>query len=314
MKVLYLSLLLVMALVPDASGQALSEHVITTLNPGAPPKKPGEAEFLVAPGGGAFEVPVRTGEICILTFPDELTTSAIRSSDLFEVKSWNKDSVAVRALPNATTSTLAVVTQSGVVKVNVTLRVVGAGEEALTLVRFRAVSAEEAFEARLTAEVAKRVAPLQAKLDERARELEETIAARSARAVQDASLLRAETLSFRAHARNDQHVIAHVERALLLGDDAYVFFELENRSPAPYRLARAQLREGASVVSGEVRLRGALADKAPAVLGVVRAGTTAHGVVLLRGASKLRKRSLTLAISDLEGRGAFEVSRGISLP
>lgn len=318
MKGPWIALTVLLSATAPAVGQPVASNVAPPTAPsqGTPraDKKPGEAEFLVAPGGGAFDVPVRIEEICILTFPDELTMSAIKSSEMFEVNAWNKDSVAVRALPKATTATLAIVTKSGAVKVNVTLRVVGRDVDAFTLVRFRAVSAEEALEARVAAEVAKRIAPMQAKLDEVAKKLEETIVTRSTRAVQDASLVRADTLSLGAHGRNDQHVVAHVERALLLGDDAFLFFEVENRSPAPYRLVRAQVLAGGVVVSQDPRLRAAAPDKDPAVLGVVRAGASVRGVVTLRGISKLRKKSLTLALADVGGKGAFEVTRGISLP
>lgn len=91
MKALWLASFLLAASAQPSVGQPAATTV-------APAKKPGEAEFLVAPGGGAFEVPVRIAEICILTFPDELTMSAIKSSEMFEVNAWNK--VSPRGTPS----------------------------------------------------------------------------------------------------------------------------------------------------------------------------------------------------------------------
>ena len=64
----------------------------------------------------------------------------------------------------AKTTTLAVATTSATVKVNLTLTVVAPDKPAFTLVRFKPVSAEEAFEAQLKVAVDQRVAPLQAEL------------------------------------------------------------------------------------------------------------------------------------------------------
>src|SRR5262245_31046103 len=100
-----------------------------------------EAEFLVPPQGGAFEVPLHAGAVCILSFAEKLAKQALASSPAFEIKAWGEDGVAVRAISTAAkATTLAVATSSGAVKVNLTLTVVGPDKPAYTLVRFKGVS------------------------------------------------------------------------------------------------------------------------------------------------------------------------------
>jgi hypothetical protein len=127
-----------------------------------PTKRKGETEVLVAPGGGAVELPIHAGAVCILSFPEKMASSALASSRDLEVKSWGGEGVAVRASEGAKPATLALATASGGIKVNVTLRIVAESEDAFTLVRFKAVSADEAFESRVAAEVARRLSPIQA--------------------------------------------------------------------------------------------------------------------------------------------------------
>src|SRR6476469_5063476 len=131
----------------------------------ADPTPKGEAEYLVPPGGGAFDVPIHEGAVVILSFPGEkLSSSAIASSPNFEVKAWDAEGVAVRATGKATVSTLAIGTVSGAIKVNITLHVVPQHDDALTLVRFKASTLEDAFAARVKAEVARETAPIKAQL------------------------------------------------------------------------------------------------------------------------------------------------------
>lgn len=272
-----------------------------------------EQEVFVPAGGGAFELPVRADSICILTFPGEQVLSAVRSSERFEVNAWNDDSVAVRARPDASRATLAIATKSGAIKVNVSLRVVSEREPAFTLVRFRLVSAQRATEQRIAEEVERRVAELRAGLDAEARRLEQTIAERTEAAVVAAALIRAEVVSLRGHGRSDRHVVVHVERMLWLGEDAHVFFEIENRSSEPYRVAAVWVRHGDAVVSGEARLRSKALDQPAELLGVVRPESSMMGVVALRGSPRLRGKELVLEVADVAGHHKVRVMRGIVL-
>ena len=213
--------------------------------PGATTRKQ-EAEFLVPPQGGAFDVPVHAGAVCILSFAEKLGTKALASSPDFEIKSWGEDGVAVRATgTGAKTTTLALATANGAVKVNVTLTVVGADQAGLTMVRFKGATAEEAFAAQLEAALKRRMAPLEAELARVKQDLDAKVRDRADGLVAERLLKRNEAIALSSHERNDDHVIVHVARALLLGEDGYLVFEIENRSGAAYRVARVGVEAGA---------------------------------------------------------------------
>jgi hypothetical protein len=270
--------------------------------------------MLVGPIAAAFEIRLYPNQICMLLFPEPVLDRGVTSAEDYDLKFWGPQVLAVKPkTANVPPNSLAIRTISGNIRVNLTLRVVAPGEEALTLVRFHEASAEEAFEDLVRKEVAKRVAPLQTKLEDAQRNLDAKIRERADGMVVDRALLRRQVISLHAHARSDDHVIAHVEQALTLGEDAYVFFEIENRSTAPFRLARAAVLEGTRTVSGLARLRSAAVDKDPALLGVVAAGTTARGVVVVRSISSLLRKPLTLELTGPNKRGPLRVDRGIVL-
>lgn len=273
----------------------------------ADPKK-SEAEFLVPPQGGAFDVPVHAGEVCILSFAEKLGTKALVSSPDFEIKAWGDDGVAVRATgTGAKTTTLALATANGAVKVNVTLAVVGAERPGLTMVRFKAASAEDAFAAQVEAAVQQRLAPLQAELARARRDLDAQIRDRADGLLAERLLRRNETITLASHERNDDHVIVHVTRAFLLGDDGYLVFEIENRSRAAYRLAGVRVQAAGRDVAGPARLASSAVDRDPQIVGVVAAGARATGIVVVRSVDQVLGKPLALVV------GQIRLDRGIVL-
>lgn len=282
---------------------------------GAQPAAKGEAENLVPPGGAAFDIPIHAGEVCILSFPGEklVDSTALISSADFEVQRWGTDGVAVRATGKKATSTLALATTSGAIKINVTLRVVPATQQALTLVRFKAASSEDAFQARVSAEVAKQMEPLKAELAKTKQSVDALLRDRADHIMAERLLKRTQLEPLNAHERNDDNVIVHVERAAMIGDDAYIYFEIENRSTAAFRVARATALLHDKPLNGLARLFSSALDKDPTVLGVVTAGTTARGIVVVRSADQVRGADLALEITDLGGRGTIRLNRGIVL-
>jgi hypothetical protein len=172
-----------------------------------------EAEFLVPPQGGAFEAAVHAGEVCILSFAETLSTEALVGSPDFEVKAWGDDGVAIRATGAAAkTTTLALATSSGTVKVNMTMTVVPPDKPAYTLIRFKAASAEEAFEAQLKVAVARRVAPLEAELARLRQNLDNYIRDRADSLIAERLLERNETIALAAHECNDGDPTAELDR------------------------------------------------------------------------------------------------------
>jgi hypothetical protein len=276
------------------------------------PAAKGEQENLVPPGGAGFDIPVHAGEVCILSFPgQQITDPAIASSNDFEVRNWGSDGVAVRA--NGKTPAATIALAAGKVKVNLRLRLVPTTEAALTLVRFKAASAEEAFAAAVEAELAKRMATRETALAKKEAGLDELIRDRADGLIAEKLLRRNEVLTLSSHERNNDNVIAHVQRALLLGDDAYLIFQIENRSSNVFRLARAVVSAGNRTVSGPSRLFSTAIDKDPSVIGVVPAGVSAYGVVVVRGAVDLRGKELELELADPSRRGTIRLTRGIAI-
>ena len=274
-----------------------------------------EAEHLVPPQGGAVDVPVHAGAVCILSFPEQVARKAITSSQgELEINPWGDEGVAVRAVHDkVSATTLALATVSGQVKVNVTLRVVPRTEPALTLVRFKPASVEEAFAAQVAAEVARRVAPIEARLAKDRKELDATIRRRAEGLIAERLLGRNEIVRLESHARNDDHVIVHVRRGLLFGEDGFLVFEIENRSGAAYRLASVRVLAGGRDVAGETRLASSAIDRDTALIGVVPAGATARGIVTVRSVNAVLNRPLTLELAMPEGRGTIRADRGIVL-
>ena len=296
-----------------ALGALLALLCASTLAHAQPAKT--EAEYLVPPQGAAVDVPLHVGSVCILSFPENMAPKALTSTGLdFEIKAWGDDGVAVRAVRGGdATATLALATASGLVKVNVTLRVVARSEPALTLVRFKAVSAEEAFAAQVAAEVARQVTPLKASLAKERKELDAMIRRRAEGLIVERMLGRNENVRLEAHARNDAHVIVHVRRGLLFGEDGFLVFEIENRSGSAYRLASVRVIADGRDVAGETRLASTAIDRDTALIGVVPAGARARGIVTVRSANAVLNRPLVIELAMPGGKGAIRVDRGIAL-
>lgn len=284
-----------------------------TGDPPTPPAK-SEAEFLVAPQGGAFEVPVHAGAVCILSFPEKLAPLALASSPDFEVKAWGDDGVAVRAHHDkVAAATLALATATKQIKVNVTLRVVPKTAAALTMVRFKPASAEEAFDAQVEAAVNARLAPIEAELAKARSNLDEQVRSLADGLIAERLLTRNEIVRIEAHERNDDHVIVHVRRGQLLGDDGYLVFEIENRSGAAFRLASVRVLDGKREVSGPARLVSSAIDRDASMIGVVAAGSTARGIVVVRSVSRVLGKPLALELAGPKGEGKIRLDRGLVL-
>jgi hypothetical protein len=261
-----------------------------------------------------MELPLHAGTVCILSFPEKLAPHVVASSADFEIRPWGDDSIAVRTdNGQAAPATVALATATGQIKINITLRVVPATEQALTLVRFKAASEAEAFDAQVQAGIAKGIAPVRQRLEQTQQDLEALIRRRSERQIAEQLLRRSEVVKLNSHARNGDHVILHVWRALLLGDDGYLAFEIQNRSSAPYRLASVRVLANGRNVAGDAYLSTSPVARDPALIGVVAPGATVSGVVAIPLAQAVLRRPLALEIATPRGRSTVRADRGIEL-
>jgi len=278
------------------------------------PSSKSEAEHLVPPQGSAADVPVHIGAVCILSFPEKLSPQALSSSTDFEIQSWGEDGIAIRAVnKRAAPSTVALSTTTGLIKVNVTLRVVPDGQPALTLVRFKAVSEAEAFDAQVKTATEKRAAPIQHRLETKEKELDALIRKHTEREIAERLLRRGDVLKLRTHARNRDHVILHVSRGHVIGEVGYLSYEIQNRSGSPYLPATVRVTADGRNVTGDVHLKSTSVARDPALIGVVAPGTTARGIVTIPSVHAVLRRPLALEIGMAKGRSTVRIDRGIEL-
>lgn len=277
-------------------------------------------EILIPPQGGAAEVRIHAGTACILAFPDKLSSEVVipgKGTGYAMLPTWEQTALAVRVIkPDAGPTTMAL--SSASIKVNVTIRVVPLTEPALTMVRFKGTSEIEAFEAGVAAEVARRLGPARQRLEKEQQELEQArreldarVRERSDRQIADQFAQRSEIVRLNSHARNRDAVILSVYRAMTLGDDGYLLFEIHNRSDSPYRLATVRVNANGRDVAGAAYLVGGVAENNSGVIGVVPPGSTRTGAVVVPLAQTLVRRSLALEISMQDGRSSVRADRGI---
>lgn len=286
-----------------------------TAQPATAPAAKQDATVLVPPQGGAADVPVHITANVLLTFPSPIAPRVVGSSQDWDVKEFT-DGVVVRAKSaSASPATLALSTKDGQIKVNVTLRVVPATADALTVVRFQAASAEDAFRAAVDVEVERRTAPIRAELAAAQKALDAKVRDRADRIIAAKLLRRFEQVKLSGHARNDDNVIVHLQRAILLGDDAYVMFDIQNRSGDPYRVAAISLRgAGGKNHAGPASLSTNTIDAQDRdLIGVVPPRSTGSAVVMVRQADAVLGIRLTLTVQQPDGRGRIVLDRGIVL-
>lgn len=275
--------------------------------PSGPARRKGEAEFLIAPGGGVIDVPIHASAICVFSFPEKLVPKGIVSAPEFEVQTWGEENVAVRAGDGATTATVALTTTTGKVKINATLRVVPENEPAYTLVRLVPASEEEAFQARVEMEVAKKLAPVRAQLAELARGQEARARTLAEQAITAGAMQRSGVETHQARERNNTHAIVHVPKAVLLGDTVYVLFELENRSKAPFRVAAVRVRSRRGAELAAVPYLGVAPDPRVKALGVVAKKAKVWGAVAVPFAELSRAGRFSLQVAEVDSRQSVSV-------
>lgn len=279
--------------------------------PGTGSGTPGSVVFLVPPQGAAFSVAVHAGDVCILAFPEPLDSRGIASSPDFEIQSWGKAGVAIRATAAKAKTTLAVATITRTVQVNVTLTVVDRDSQAYTYVTFKPASAAEAFEAHVKAGVAERIAPLEAELGRKLHDIDQQIDDRAEAMLAARILQREASLDLNAHQRNRDNVIVHVMRAVLVGNNGYLLFDIENRSSSVFRVASVRAHAAAREVTGPVLIASQAVDRDPGSLGIVAAHTTASGVVVVRGIDQIAGQSLVVTVAGQGGSRVIRLDRGI---
>jgi hypothetical protein len=148
-------------------------------------------------------------------------------------------------------------------------------------------------------------------LEKRQKELDALILREADREISERLLRRADVMKLNTHARNGDHVILHVWRGLLVGEDGFLVFEIQNRSGAPYQLASVRVLANGRNVAGDARLFSVTLPRDPALIGVVGPGASARGIVAIRTVQAVLRRELALEVSAPNRRGTIRIDRGI---
>jgi len=276
-----------------------------------PGKSAASREFLIEGTGGAFEVPVHPDFVTVLYFPDSVVKAQASDKKNFTISAMG-DTISLRptTADTKTQANLNVATKS--VKVTIILRVAAKPDLALAQVFFKKASEERTFRDRVEAEVARRIAGIKSDYEAKLDAMPAHIRKRADRELADRMLRRHETVRLRAIERNDANVIVRAKRAAFAGSDAYLFFEIQNRSGRVYRLGRVEVKRGTENLAALVRLESTPGKAERGVLGAVPSASRRRGVVVIRDADRLGGKAFTLVVAGPGGKNEVRVA-GIRL-
>lgn len=263
-------------------------------------------DFLVPPSGGAFDVPVNPAYLTNLQFPEKIAsanTSDLKDYDIQRSQDGTSYTVHPKNL-NVQPANINIV--SGQIRVSVSVRVVKDPKDACAMVSFRATSEEEAFQRKVEEEVARRTAKIEAELAAIKSEQAARVRDQLDGALADRAMARLETQRLSAVDRSDDGVVVWVMRAVFLGNDLLINFEIENRARGPYRVADVELREGDKNRATSARLASGGTE---GLVGTVLPGAKVRGVVVVRDGAKLVGKDLTLLTRTPDGKGSVTVRR-----
>jgi hypothetical protein len=263
---------------------------------------------LLVDQGGTFDVAVHPAIVTVLYFPGAVT-SAINSDDRrFSVKVMG-DSVVLRPVQGIAADAEANLTlATEAVKVSVMLRIAERPSDAVAQVFFRKRAEVEAFNARVAAEVDRLHHGLVAHFDARHRALDREVLRETEGNIIERLLRRHAILDLGRIARNDHNVIVRVQRGVWVGNELYLYFEIQNRGSEPYQLAHVQVigYEPKKDHAGALEFRASVRPS-EGLLGLVPMDERGHGIVCVRDADRLAGEPITLSVSEPKGRRAVRV-------
>jgi hypothetical protein len=280
-------------------GSLLVVLVIAGLARGqAKPKPPGggqgvaSREIVVEGSGGGYEITVSGTYVTVLYLPEKVTGALMSDQKTFTVSVVDDTTLAVRPVKGAHEGAKAnLAIDAGKLKINVLL-IVGDDADAVSQVIFTRAADKEAFEKRVNEEVEKRVAPIREEYERKTKELESLVNAKAEREIAERMMRRFETRGVSAVARTDDNQVLRVTRAASIGDDAYVFFTVQNRDSAAYPLKQVAVRQEKRDVPARAFLEGVKDDAE--MVGIVPPGRTLAGVAVVSLAKIAPGRALAI--------------------
>jgi Protein of unknown function (DUF2381) len=263
---------------------------------------------LLVDQGGTFAVDVHPAIVTVLYFPGAVT-SAINSDDRrFSVKVMG-DSVVLRPVQGIAADAAANLTlATEAFKVSVMLRIAERPSQAVAQVFFRKRGEVEAFNARVATEVDRLHRGLAEHFDARHRALDREVLRETEGNIIERLLRRHAILDLGRIARNDHNVIVRVQRGVWVGNELYLYFEIQNRDSEPYQLARVQVigYDPKKDHAGSLEFRASVRPH-EGLIGLVPMDERGHGIVCVRDADRLAGEPITLMVSEPKGRRAVHV-------
>ena len=251
-------------------------------------------EVLVSGGSGQVEVLLHPSIITSLFLPEPIKRVLASDQKNFTVREMG-NAVAIKPLVADPKLTANVVITTETMTLTVILRITNDPREAQGQVTFKRAEVEQELQTRIDAEVEKRLAASQAAMK---KQIEQAVAERV--------FQRFESGTLRAVERNDDHVIVRVPRRVRVGADAYLFFRIQNRSDAVYKLARVEVVAAGHDLAGAVVFDGKTA-RGP-VLGEIPPGGSADALVVVRDVDRIKTPAADLTVSEAGGRRQVRIS------
>lgn len=260
--------------------------------------------FDVPRTGGAYTVKVHPDLLTVLYFPDDVVIAyALQESSPFVIVQHER-SVTVQAKPGATYGNVNIKTKT--LHVGVLLEVVDDPQEAFLQVEFRDQDAQAALDRRVQREVEKRIRAREQELARAAAELEEKRRHLDQVARETALRHIARGLLLRHHSSNIERAVRtraisfRLHRVMWIGQDAYLFFSIENRDSRRYELGTIDVRVGGKDRAGPVVFSSAATEGTAGAptgsLGLIMPRSREHGVVAFPDARKWRGDYVTIVL------------------
>jgi hypothetical protein len=268
----------------------------------------GSAVLVVDGDGGAFELAVHPDIITVLYLPRPIK-SIISSDDQRFPAQRLDDGIILRPprnVPEDARGNLTIDTDA--FKVSVLLHIAHSADAAVAQAFFKPREEVERFQSAVDKEVARRYEAIKAHFEVRHRRMDREVMRKTEQAIAERLLRRHGPLTIERRERHNDNVILHVRRGVWVGNELYVFFEIQNRDRKPYRFASLGVvgYDRKTPRAGIVRFRSSAYPEQDTI-GVVPAGTRGYGVVCVRDADRLAGEPITFTVSEPRGKRAIKV-------
>lgn len=258
-------------------------------------------KFDVPRQGGAFVVKGNPDVLTVLSFPGKVQIAyCMQKPAPLEVEQ-HTHSITVRPRPGTRYASVNVLTDA--FPVAILFEVVDRPEDAALQVEFRDLDLDRAFESRVQLEVERRMRGREKALEKREAALEAKEERFQQVVREEGSLHVAQQLLARhraqriTRAERTHAAVFRVSKVVWIGDDAYVFFSVQNRGAQRHEIRAVTLRAGAAERAGPLAFSPSAAPGDSDAVAIIMPREEEHGVLVIWDAHKWRGELVTLALT-----------------